>query len=87
MKLNEIHQKRLTVPLLNDLLQNAINQQEIIQRAIQQFDKPLTLDQVNKVFDIIQSAIHKIQKATNMAEEIYTGRQTTTSNNIIQKVM
>ena len=87
LKLNEIHQKRLTVPLLNDLLQNAINQQEIIQRAIQQFEKPLTLDQVNKVFEIIQTALNKIQKATNMAEEIYTGRQTTTSNNIIQKVM
>lgn len=85
LKLNEMYQKRPTMTLLADLLQNAENQRGIMERAIDQFKKDLTFEQTTKVADIIQSAYNKIMKAYNYAEEIYSGRQSTPNSNTIKR--
>ncbi len=86
LKLNEMYQKRPTLTLLADLLQNSENQREIMSRAIKQFDKDLTYDQIVKVADIIKDAHDKVAKAYNYAEEIYSGRKNIPTSNTIKKV-
>jgi len=86
LKLNEMYQKRPTLTLLADLLQNSENQREIMSRALKQFDKDLTYDQIVKVADIIKNAHEKVVKAYGYAEEIYSGRQDVPTSNTIKKV-
>ena len=81
-----MYQKRPTLTLLADLLQNSENQREIMSRALSQFDKDLTYDQIVKVSDIIQDAHDKVAKAYNYAEEIYSGRKNIPTSNMIKKV-
>ncbi|MBQ3695672.1 MAG: AsmA family protein [Alphaproteobacteria bacterium] len=85
LKLNEMYQKRPTITLLADLLQNSENQRSIMERAIDQLKKDLTFDQVTKVTKIIEEAHAKITKAYDYAEEIYSGRQSMPSANIIKR--
>ena len=84
-KLNTMYQKRPTVTVLADLLQNAEKQRTIIKRAVDQFKKDLTFEQVKKISKIIEDAYEKISKAYNYAEEIYSGRQALPTNNNIKR--
>ncbi len=84
-KMIQMYQKRPTVSLIGDLLKNAQAQQQIITRALEQFQKPLSLSQVEKVSMIIQDAYDKIAKAYDYTEEIYSGRTTAPTQNAITK--
>lgn len=86
LKMNEMYQKRPTLTLLADLLQNSEAQREIMSRALDQFKKDLTFDQIVKVAKIIENAHNKILKAYDYAEEIYSGRQNIPTGNTIKRV-
>ena len=81
-----MYQKRPTVTLLADLLQNAEKQRTIMIRANDQFKKDLTPDQILKVAEIMNTAYQKISKAHDYAEGIYSGRQTFPTNNNIKRI-
>ena len=84
LKMNEMYQKRPSLSLLADLIQNSENQRAIIERSIKQFKKSLTLKQVQGVAQIIQQAHDKVAKAYAYAQELYSGRQSTGTNKIIR---
>ncbi|MBQ4472525.1 MAG: AsmA family protein [Alphaproteobacteria bacterium] len=84
LKMNEMYQKRPSLSLLADLIQNSENQRGIIERSIKQFKKNLTLQQVQGIANIIKDAHDKVNKAYDYAQELYSGRQTTGSNKIIR---
>lgn len=84
-QINELHQKRPAINLLVDLLQNTEVQKDIIARAVAQYDKPLTYNQVLQVADIIQEAFDKISKAYTYAEKVYSGRQNVSNSNAIRR--
>lgn len=86
-KQNEMYQKRPHISLLSDLFQNSELQRQVIQRAINQFNKNLSFEQAQTVTDIIQKAYAQIKQAHDYAEEIYSGRQSVPTGNIITKAI
>ena len=85
-KINELYQKRPALTLLAEILQRSQDQEGIIKRALEQYQKPLTFDQIKQVDNIIHEAAGKITKAYNYAEDLYSGRQNMPSNNSIQRI-
>ena len=67
-------------------MQRSQDQEGIIKRALEQYQKPLTFDQIKQVDNIIHEAAGKITKAYNYAEDLYSGRQNMPSNNSIQRI-
>ncbi len=82
LQMNQMYQKRSTVPLLMELIQNSEKQREIISRAIKQFDKNISPAQIQQVLGIVQTAENKVMKAYEYAQKVYAGRQTSSSNSI-----
>ena len=82
LQMNQMYQKRSTVPLLLELIQNSEKQRTIITRALKQFDKNISKTQIQQVLNIIQTAEEKVMKAYDYAQKVYAGRQTNPANNI-----
>ena len=78
--MNELYQKRPTLSLLPELIQNSENERNIMKRAQEQFKKQLSPQQVQKVAQIMQTSYNKIKRAHQYAEELYSGRRITSSS-------
>lgn len=84
-QINDLYQKRPTLTLMADLLQNSEEQEAIIQRALDQYKRPVNFMQLKKIGNIIQEAYDKINKAYDYAEALYSGRQSVPTNSTIRR--
>ena len=82
LQMNQMYQKRPTLSLLADIIQNSEKQRAILERSATQFKKNLTAEQIYQIADIMQTAYDKVARAFDYANELYAGRQNQTTNTI-----
>ena len=85
-QINELYQKRPTLTSLANIIQEAEEQKAIIQRALDQYKKPINFMQIKQVSNIIKEAHKKIETSYDYAEGIYSGRQTVPANTTIRRL-
>ena len=84
-QMKELYQKRPTLSILADLIQQAEEEVNIMNRALDQYQKNLSFTQIKQVSDIIQKSRDKIGQIYEYAEDIYSGRQSITTNTFINR--
>ncbi len=86
LQINELHQKRPNLDVLGELLQQAEEEEKIIVRALEQYQKPISFHQIKQIGQIIQESREKIGEIYENAADIYSGRQSMSTISSIQRL-